>query len=92
MSWKKEKAPYRTSDGRVLGINGGAANSIRPAFWGEGNGLVTSGIKANTDPTPMSRQPPQRKGLGRGLIYDEGVTGLDGENVTEKRKDPISDQ
>jgi len=43
-------------------INGGAAHPIRLLFWGEDNGPVTSGIRANPDPTPMFRQVPQRVG------------------------------
>ena len=59
----KTKSP--TSKERWEGpglINGGAAHPIRLAFWGEGNGPVTSGIRANLDPTPMSRQVPQQVG------------------------------
>ena len=56
--------------------HGGAAHPFRLAFWGEGNGPVTSDIRANPDPTPMSRQAPQWVELARGPIYDEGVTGL----------------
>ena len=59
----KTKSP--TSEERWEGsklINGGAAHPIRPGFWEEGNGPVTSGIRANPHPTPMSRQAPQRVG------------------------------
>jgi len=47
-------------------INGGAAHPFRLTFWGEGNGPVTSGIRANPDSTPMSRQAPQRVGKAGG--------------------------
>ena len=40
-------------------INGGAAHPFRLAFWGEGNGPVTSGIRVNPDLTSMSCQAPQ---------------------------------
>ena len=43
----KTKSP--TSDERWEGsglLSGGAAHLIRPAFWGEGNGPMTSGIRA----------------------------------------------
>jgi len=57
----KTKSP--TSEERWEGpelINGGTAHPFRLGFWGEGNGPVTSGIRANPDPTPMSRQASQR--------------------------------
>jgi len=59
------KTKSLTSDERWEGpglINGGAAHPIRLGFWGEGNGPVTSGIRANPDPTLMSHQAPQRVG------------------------------
>jgi len=63
MSRLRQKKP--TSDERWKGpglINGGTTHPIRLVFWGEGNGPVTSGIRANPDPTPMSRQAPQQVG------------------------------
>jgi len=59
----KTKSP--TSDERWEGpglINGVAAHPIRLTLWGESNGPVTSGIRVNPDPTPMSYQAPQRVG------------------------------
>ena len=56
----KTKSP--TSEKKWKGpklIKGGAAHLFRLTFWGEGNGPVTSGIRASPDPTPMSRQAPQ---------------------------------
>jgi len=73
----KTKTP--TSEKRWKGpglINGGAPYPFRLTFWGERNGPVTSGIRANLDPTPMSRQAPQWVGVGRGPICDEGVTRI----------------
>jgi len=59
----KTKSPTSEARWESLGlINGGAAHPIRLAFWGEGNCPVTSGIRANLYPTPMSRQAPQRVG------------------------------
>jgi len=34
----------------------GAVHPIRPTFWGDSNGPMTNGIRANPDPALMSRQ------------------------------------
>ena len=61
-------------------INGGAANPIRPVFWEEDNDSVTSDIKANLDPTPISCQVPQDPSVTR--ASQDWV----GENITIKTK------
>jgi len=67
--WVRESATVKTksptSDKRWEGpglISGGAARPIRLISWGEGNGPVTGGIRANPNPTPISRQALQRVG------------------------------
>jgi len=60
----KTKSP--TSEERWEGpglINGGAAHPFRLTFWGEGNCRVTSGIRANPDPTRCLAKRPN--GWGR---------------------------
>jgi len=55
----KTKSP--TSNERLEGpglINGGVAHLIRLVFWREGNGSITSDIRANPDLTPMSHEVP----------------------------------
>jgi len=42
--------------------SGGNTYPIKPVSWEDGNGLVTSGVRANLYPTSMSRQAPQRVG------------------------------